>query len=284
MKKGFLLALLAASLFFTPGAYAQITMPQPSPSATVTQKVGLADVTLSYSRPSARGRKIFGDLLPYGQLWRTGANAATKLTFSDEVTVNGTKVPAGEYSLFTIPGKDEWTVMLNKNAKASANDYKEAEDVARFKVKARQDGRPLRNVHHRLFGPYPNAASMNIKWENTKVALKLETDVDSKVMAQIKELVIDSPNAKPQDLYAASIYYMENNKDLNQALTWMNKATEKDPQFWQLHQKARLQAKLKDYKNAEATARKSIELAKTAKNDDYVRLNEKLLAELPKAK
>jgi tetratricopeptide (TPR) repeat protein len=284
MKKGFLLALLAASLFFTPGAYAQITMPQPSPSATVTQKVGLADVTLSYSRPSARGRKIFGDLLPYGQLWRTGANAATKLTFSDEVTVNGTKVPAGEYSLFTIPGKDEWTVMLNKNAKASANDYKEAEDVARFKVKSAKTAAPYETFTIDFSDLTPNAASMNIKWENTKVALKLETDVDSKVMAQIKELVIDSPNAKPQDLYAASIYYMENNKDLNQALTWMNKATEKDPQFWQLHQKARLQAKLKDYKNAEATARKSIELAKTAKNDDYVRLNEKLLAELPKAK
>jgi hypothetical protein len=284
MKKGFLLALLAASLFFTPGAYAQITMPQPSPSATVTQKVGLADVTLSYSRPSARGRKIFGDLLPYGQLWRTGANAATKLTFSDEVTVNGTKVPAGEYSLFTIPGKDEWTVMLNKNVKASANDYKEAEDVARFKVRPAKTAAPYETFTIDFSDLTANAASMNIKWENTKVALKLETDVDSKVMAQIKELVIDSPNAKPQDLYAASIYYMENNKDLNQALTWMNKATEKDPQFWQLHQKARLQAKLKDYKNAEATARKSIELAKTAKNDDYVRLNEKLLAELPKAK
>jgi tetratricopeptide (TPR) repeat protein len=129
-----------------------------------------------------------------------------------------------------------------------------------------------------------NAANLNIKWENTKVTLKLETDVDSKVMAQIKEKVIDNQNPQPQDLYAASIYYLDNNKDLNQALTWMNKATEKDPQFWQLHQKARLQAKLKDYKNAEATARKSIELAKTAKNDDYVQLNEKLLAEMPKAK
>jgi len=284
MKKGFLLALFAASLFFTPGAYAQISLPQPSPSATVTQKVGLADVTLSYSRPSARGRKIFGDLLPYGQLWRTGANAATKLTFSDEVTVNGTKVPAGEYSLFTIPGKDEWTVMLNKNAKASANDYKEAEDVARFKVKPAKTAAPYETFTIDFSDLTPNAANMNIKWENTKVALKLETDVDSKVMAQIKELVIDNSAAKPQDLFAASVYYMENNKDLKQALTWMDKATEKDPQFWQLHQKARLQAKLKDYKSAEATARKSIEMAKTAKNDDYVRLNEKLLAELPKAK
>ncbi|HEX8528908.1 MAG TPA: DUF2911 domain-containing protein, partial [Cytophagales bacterium] len=142
MKKGFLLALLAAPLFFTPGAYAQIAMPQPSPAATVTQKVGLADVTLSYSRPSARGRVIFGGLRPYGKLWRTGANGATKLTFSEDVTVNGTKVPAGEYSLFTIPGKDEWTVMLNKNAKASENDYKEAEDAARFKVKPAKTSAP----------------------------------------------------------------------------------------------------------------------------------------------
>ncbi len=284
MNKGFLLALFAAFLFFTPGAYAQISVPQSSPSATVTQKVGLVNVTLSYSRPSARGRKIFGDLLPYGQLWRTGANAATKLTFSDEVNVNGTKVPAGEYSLFTIPGKDEWTVMLNKNAKAGANDYKEAEDVARFKVKPAKTAAPYETFTIDFSDLTPNAANMNIKWENTKVSLKLETDVDSKVMAQIKEKVIDTPDAKPEDLFTAAVYYMENNKDLNQAFTWMNKATEKDPKYWQLHQKARLQAKLKDYKSAEATARKSIELAKTAKNDDYVRLNEKLLAELPKAK
>jgi hypothetical protein len=264
--------------------YAQIAMPQPSPAATVTQKVGLADVTLSYSRPSARGRQIFGGLRPYGKLWRTGANAATKLTFSEEVTVNGTKVPAGEYSLFTIPGQDEWTVMLNKNAKASENDYKEAEDAARFKVKPAKTAAPYETFTIDFSDLTTNTANLNIKWENTKVTLKLETDVDSKVMAQIKEKVIDNPAAKPQDLFAASVYYMENNKDLKQAMTWMNKATEKDPQFWQLHQKARLQAKMKDYKNAEATARKSIELAKTAKNDDYVQLNEKLLAEMPKAK
>ncbi len=284
MKKLLLLALLACSLFFTPAVNAQIAMPQPSPSATVTQKVGLTDVTLSYSRPNARGRKVFGDLLPYGKLWRTGANAATKLTFSEEITVNGNKIPAGEYSLFTIPGPDEWTVMINKNAKATANDYKESEDAARFKVKPTKTAAPYETFTIDFSDLTTNAANMNIKWENTKVVLKLETDVDSKVMAQIKEKVIDNPDAKPQDMYSAAIYYMENNKDLNQALTWMNKSTEKEPQFWQLHQKARLQAKLKDYKNAEATARKSIELAKTAKNDDYVRLNEKLLAELPKAK
>ncbi len=284
MKKAFLLALFAASLLVTPGAFAQIAMPQPSPAATVTQKVGLADVTLSYSRPSARGRQIFGGLRPYGKLWRTGANAATKLTFSEDVTVNGTKVPAGEYSLFTIPGKDEWTVMLNKNPKAGENDYKEADDAARFKVKPAKTAAAYETFTIDFSDLTTNTANLNIKWENTKVTLKLETDVDSKVMAQIKEKVIDNADAKPQDLFAASVYYMENNKDLNQALTWMNKATEKDPQFWQLHQKARLQAKLKDYKNAEATARKSIELAKTAKNDDYVQLNEKLLAEMPKAK
>jgi hypothetical protein len=284
MKKYFLPFALAVLMLGSSAAHAQIAMPQPSPAATVTQKVGVADVSVSYSRPSARGRKVFGDLLPYGQLWRTGANAATKLTFSDEVSLNGNKVPAGEYSLFTIPGKDEWTVMINKNAKASANDYKESEDVVRLKVKPTRTAAPYETFTIDFSDLTSNGASMNIKWENTKVALKLETDVDSRVMAQIKEKVIDNAEPKPQDLYAASIYYLDNNKDLKQALTWMNKATEKDPQFWQLHQKARLQAKLKDYKNAESTARKSIELAKVAKNDDYVRLNEKLLAELPKAK
>ncbi len=129
-----------------------------------------------------------------------------------------------------------------------------------------------------------NGANLNIKWENTKITLKLETEVDSKIMAQIQEKVINNASASNDDMYAAALYYLDANKDLNQALTWMNKATEKDPKFWQLHQKAKLQAKLKDYKGAEASARKSIELAKTAKNDDYVRMNEQLIAGLPKAK
>jgi tetratricopeptide (TPR) repeat protein len=266
--------LCCIALSFT--GQAQINMPQPSPAATLTQRVGLMDVTISYSRPSMRGRKIFGDLLPYGELWRTGANAATTIKFSDEVTIEGKKVPAGTYSLFSIPGQNEWTVMLNKNANASANDYKEAEDVARFTVKSQKTGSTYETFTIDLSDITNNTAMLNIKWENTKASLKLEQEVDSKVMAQIKDRMEPGSNV----YFQAAMYYMETGKDLKQAMDWMNKATATNPQFWQLYQKARLQAMMKDKKGAVETANKSIELAKKANNNDYVRLNEKLLAEL----
>jgi tetratricopeptide (TPR) repeat protein len=268
--------VLFCCMAFSFTSHAQINMPQPSPAATLTQRVGLMDVTISYSRPSMRGRKIFGELLPYGELWRTGANAATTIKFSDEVTIEGKKVPAGTYSLFSIPGQNEWTVMLNKNANASANDYKEAEDVARFTVKSQKTGSTYETFTIDLSDISNNTAMLNIKWENTKASLKLEQEVDSKVMAQIKDRMEPGSNV----YFQAAMYYMETGKDLNQAMEWMNKATAKDPQFWQLHQKAKLQAMMKDKKGAIETANKSIELAKKAKNNDYVRLNEKLLAEL----
>jgi hypothetical protein len=258
-------------------------MPQPSPAASVKQQVGLTDITIDYSRPSMRGRKIFGDLLPYGQLWRTGANAPTKLTFSTEVNIEGKTIPAGEYSLFSMPGQNEWTVILNKNPKAGAGDYKEADDAARFKVKPQKTAAPVETFTINVGEITINGATIELMWENTLVKLKMTTDVDSKVMAQIKEKMATAKDEDTDLYFQAAVYYMESGKDLNQAMEWMNKATAKDPKFWQMHQKARLQAKLKDYKGAETSAQKSIQLAKEAKNDDYVRLNEKLLAELPKS-
>jgi tetratricopeptide (TPR) repeat protein len=261
-------------------AQAQINMPAASPSATLTQQVGLGEVKISYSRPSMKGRKIFGSLIQYGELWRTGANAATTFTFNEEVSLEGKKIPAGTYSLFSIPGQTEWTVILNKNTRASTADYKQADDVARFTVKSAKTASTYETFTIDISDITTNTALINIKWENTKVSLKLETEVDSKVMAQIKDRM--EPNANVY--YQAAVYYMESGKDLKQAMEWMNKATAKDPQFWQLHQKAKLQAKLNDNKGAIETAKKSIELAKVAQNNDYVRLNESLIAELQKAK
>lgn len=283
-KKFLFVCLLCALALPASLVHAQINVPSPSPAATLTQKVGLADVTVSYSRPSMRGRKIFGALLSYGELWRTGANAATTFTFSSEVTIEGKKIPAGTYSVFSIPGKTEWTVMLNKNAKATANEYKEAEDAARFTVKTGKTSSPYETFTIDLSDLTGTGANINFKWENTKVTLKLTTDADSQVMAQIQEQVANNTAAEPSAYFQAAVYYMENGKDLKQAMEWMNKATAKEPQFWQLHQKAKLQAKLNDKKAAMETARQSIELAKQAKNTDYVRLNENLIAELQKGK
>lgn len=282
MKKHFLILFIffMACTLIPQGVQAQIYMPQPSPAATITQQVGLGEVKIAYSRPSMKGRKIFGGLVVNGELWRTGANGATTFTFSEEVTIEGKKVPAGTYSLLSIPNQSEWTVILNKNAKVSPNDYKQAEDVARFTVKPSKTADTYETFTIDISDLTNNTALINIKWENTKVSMKLQTEVDSKVMAQIKERMEPS-NAV---YYQAAVYYMEAGKDLNQAMEWMNKATAKDPQFWQLHQKAKLQAKMKDTKGAIETAKKSIELAKTANNNDYVRLNEGLIAELQKGK
>jgi hypothetical protein len=283
MKKSinysFFALLCCIALSFT--TQAQIATPQPSPAATVTQKVGLTDVTVSYSRPSLRGRKMFGTTLPYGEIWRTGANAATTFKFSDEVTIEGKKIPAGTYSVFSIPGQNEWTVMLNKNEKAGTNDYSQAEDVARFTVKPKKTASTYETFTIDFSELTNTTAMINLKWEDTKIALKMETEVDSKVMAQIKEKLATNPD-DPATNFQAAVYYMETGKDLKQAMVMMNKGTAKDPQFWQLHQKARLQALMMDKKGAAETANKSIELAKKAKNNDYVRMNEQLLSDLKK--
>ncbi|MES2731945.1 MAG: DUF2911 domain-containing protein [Bacteroidota bacterium] len=281
MKKVLVLAVFVCSTLLSGVSQAQINTPQPSPGASLTQKVGLTDVTVNYSRPSAKGRKIFGDLLPYGKLWRTGANGATKLTFSDEIMLDGKKIPAGEYSLFTIPGITDWTVILNNNAKAGVNDYKQEEDVVRFTVKPIALLTKVETFTIQVSDLAPNSSAyLDLMWEKTLVRIKIAADVDSKVMAQIKEQIIDGTPKDSSAYFQAAAYYYEANKDLNQALTWVNKVTAKDPKFWMLHLKAKIQAKLRDTKGAIASAKQSIELAKAAKNDDYVALNEKLIAKL----
>lgn len=274
MKKSFALSLLVCAALLSGLSQAQIAMPQASPSATLTQHFGLTDLSISYSRPSMKGRKIFGGLLPYGQLWRTGANAATKLSFGDEVTLEGKKIPAGEYSLFTIPGANEWTVILNKNAKVGASEYKQEEDAARFTVTPLKTPATLETFTISFSDLTPTSANLDLAWENTLVRLKMTTEVDSKVMAQIKEKMDDAGL-----YYQSASYYFDNGKDLNQALTWINKSVSIKPEFWTTHMQARIKSKLKDYKGAVEAAQKSLALAKEAKNDEYVRMNEKLIAD-----
>ena len=276
-------AVACAFLLIGSAASAQIKMPAASPTATVKQPVGLTDVTLEYSRPSTKGRKIFGDLVPYGRLWRTGANASTKLTFSDEVTLEGNKVPAGQYALYTVPGENEWIIVIHKNTKHWGDGgaaYKQEEDLVRFKVPAQKLADKAETFTIGFSDLTNNSGVMNIMWENTLVPVKITTDVDTKVMAQIQEKVINGTNVTPALYAAAANYYADNDKDLKQAITWFKLANEKDPKFWNLHYQAKAQARAKDYKGATATAQKSMELAKKENNADYVALNEKLLAEI----
>jgi Protein of unknown function (DUF2911) len=273
MKKILIPAMIMIS-FMTSASFAQINVPRPSPSSTVMQKVGLADVTVAYSRPSAKGRKVFGDVVPFDKIWRTGANEATKISISDTVTIEGNKIAPGDYALYTIPGTAEWTVILGKNPKTQAGDYKDEQQTARFKVKSESLCAPVETFTIDFVNLTTTSAFIQLSWESTSVKFKIENDVDAKVMADIK--------AKTENRYIyfqAANYYYDTNRDLKQALEWINKAIEGGGMFFQVHLKAKIQAKMGDCKGATETAMKSIELAKTARNDEYVKFNEKLIAD-----
>ena len=256
----------------------QLRTPAPSSTQTIKQELGLGSVELSYSRPNVKGRKIFGDLVPFGKVWRTGANGATTLNFTDEVTIGGTKIPAGKYGLLSIPDADSWTLIITKQLDVtSPAAYKQTEDVVRVKATAFAMKDPLETFTMQFGDIKTNSTNLYILWANTGVSLAITTDVDTKVTAQIKSLMQDDN----RPYAAAAQYYMDNGKDLNQELAWYNKAAEQNPKaYWVLYQKASCLAKLGKKAEATVTAMKSIEVAKEAKNDDYVALNEKLLATL----
>ncbi|SIS75903.1 DUF2911 domain-containing protein [Belliella pelovolcani] len=273
------LLMLALSLFFVLTAHAQqIEMPQASPAATIAQKIGLTDVKIEYSRPSTKGRKIFGELVPFGQVWRTGANAATIITFSTDVKIEGNEVPAGSYAIYSIPDRNEWTIILSKNTKLwGAVGYNQEDDYLRFKVKPGKTGQKYETMEVGFVDMTDTGATVSIKWEQTRVRFRIETDVDPIVMAQIKQLVIDQQPTNPGLYYQAANYYFTNNKDMRQALEWINKSVDSDPKYWTVHLKAKIELALGMKKEAIESARSSMNMAKEAKNPDYVGLNERLI-------
>ncbi|TGE08085.1 DUF2911 domain-containing protein [Hymenobacter fodinae] len=282
--------LLVSGLLLASAAQAQINTPAASPKSTVQQRVGLTDITITYSRPGVKGRPIFGDsttkaIAPFGQRWRTGANATTSIKFSDDVTVEGKKVAAGEYGIYTIPGKTTWTVVLNKSLKQGADvkGFKDADDVARFTVKPYALTSKVETFTIGFSDLTPATANVEMLWDKTGVKFKVASDVDSKVMAQIDEKVVKNASANANDMAAAAVYYLDNNKDLKQALTWIQKANEKDPKFWNVHTEAKIRMKMKDYKGTVTAAEQSKKLATEAKNTDYVKLNDNLIADAKKA-
>jgi hypothetical protein len=275
MKKIILLACAAFSLMT---ADAQLKTPAPSPSQTVKQDFGLSSIELSYSRPGMKGRKIYGDLVPFGKVWRTGANQATIINFGEEVNIGGKKIPAGKYGLLTIPDKNSWTVIITKQLDVtSPAGYKQDMDVVRVEAKPMKVDNNIETFTIQFANVKPTSVDLQLLWENTAVSIPITADVETKVMAQIDNLM----NKDNRPYFGAAMYYMDNGKDLNQALVWFDKAVELNPKaFWIHHQRANALAKLGKKEEAKAAAKKSMELAKEAQNDDYVKLNEKLLAEI----
>ena len=255
-------------------AEAQVQTPAASPAAKVIQTVGMTQVEIEYSRPSMRGRQIFGGLVPYDNLWRTGANASTKITFDNDVIIEGKDLGKGTYALYTIPGKEEWTIIIHKNTTHwGTGGYNTAEDAIRFKVEPTTLGNTVETFTIGISNINLGIGYVDIAWENTQASFKIDTKVDEMVKGSIeKTLAVPSMN----DYYQAAAYNLMADKDLEQALDWINIAMEKggDQNFGMVRRKALIEAKLGDYKSAIASAKLSKELAEKAGNDDYVRMND----------
>lgn len=275
-----IIGVLAFTLFATSKVSAQIKLPPASSAQTVTQSLGISKATLVYSRPNMNGRQIFGGLVPYGEVWRTGANTVTTLTIEGDVAVGGQTLPAGTYGILTIPTQNEWTVIFSKNSKQwGAYTYDEAEDQLRFKVKPQTLSHAVESFTIDFSDATPTSTVLNISWEKTKISFEITYDQDAEIMASID----DAMKGERKPYFQAAQYYYNNNKDLNKAVEWMNEASKASPDaphiyYW----KARVQLKAGDKAGAVATAQQGIEVAKKANNSEYVNLNTQVLEEARK--
>lgn len=258
---------------------AKLEFPAASPLCTLKQRVGLTDVEISYSRPGVKGREIFGAMIPYGKVWRTGANAATKLTFSTDVKLNGHEVPAGTYALVTIPGKDEWTVIVNKGSDQwGTYKYDEKNDVVRFAVKPISIGSPVETLTIDIEDIKDESAEMRLVWDKTKVPIKLEVNFVDKLTKQIEAEMASDKKDKPY--FQAANFWFNHDKDLSQAKKWVDAAVAEKDAFYIVHLQAKILAKLGDKAGALAAAKHSTELAQKANDTAYVKLNETLINSL----
>ena len=263
-------------------SFAQINTPAASPSAVISQTLGLTKITVDYSRPSVNGRKIFGDLVPYTKVWRTGANKITSIKFDDEVLVNGVAMKAGSYGLYTIPGKDEWTIIFNRDDKQwGAYGYEIKKDVIRFNVQPIQPKEFTEKMTIDFVEFTPTTTYLSIKWENTEVRFKIEQKVEEKIMAEIAEKTA-KPDATSDTYFAAADYYFQKGINLDQALGWANKVLEKSKEYWTYQLVARIAAKQKNCAVALPNAEKSMEMAKKAGDDAYIKLNQAVFVQCKK--
>jgi len=278
MKK-LITLLMVFAVTFTVNA--QIETPQPSPLQKIEQKVGLTDVSVQYSRPSMKGRTIFGDLVPYGKLWRTGANQNTMVTFSTDVMVGESTLKAGSYAIFSKPNKDNWEVIFYNDTNNWGTPQKWDDSKVAATVTAKVYDIPMDIETFTIsFDDLTNdSAVLGIMWEKTYVAVKFDVPTDKAVTTAINK-VMNGPSA--DDYYAAARYYLESDKDINKAVVWMDKAiemTKENPRFWWLRQQSLIKAKAGDKKGAIKAAKASLEGAEKAGNADYIKMNKDSLKE-----
>jgi hypothetical protein len=258
--------------------HAQLKVPSPSPEQTIHQDFGISSIDISYSRPSVKGRKIFGDLVPYDKAWRTGANGPTVVTFGDEVIVGGKTIAPGKYGFIAIPGKASWTLVITKQLDiVSTADYKQENDVVRVTCKPQTLPQKVETFSMQFENITSSSCELWLQWERTAVFVSIKADIDAKVMQGIDKAMSESD----PPYFQAAYYYFSNNKDLHEAEEWAKKATEKNPDgYYIFYLLAEIQAKNGEKKAAIASATKSIELSKKNNRDDYIDLNNKLLKTL----
>lgn len=277
--KRILLAFIAIA--FSVSAEAQIKSPQASPFSKVEQKIGLSDFTLEYSRPGVKGREIFGAMIPFGEVWRTGANSNTIISFSTDIKFGDVAVKKGKYSLYSIPNKDSWELILYSDTENWGNPktWDEAKVVARAKAEVGDIPFLVETFTIDFNGIHDNGFNLELLWEKSYVALPISVDTDSAVLASI-EKTMSGPTAR--DYFTSAVYYLNSGKDIKQAKEWIDKAvkmSEKEPQYWVLRQQSLIHHKAGSKKSAIKAAEQSLELAKKAGNKDYVKMNENSLKE-----
>ena len=265
-------------------AQAQIKMPAASPTQTLTQDFGLGKIEIVYSRPGLKGRAAFGNgtlLAPTGSVWRTGANSATKITFSDPVTIGGKTLPAGAYGLFTIPGENTWTIIFNTNSKGWGSfEYKETEDVVRLQVKPETTSNSTETFTINVDNISAEQATISLKWANTLVNIPVSTDIKPTIRKQVKDAT-SGTNVNPNVYQAAANFFYDLDKDYDNALVYVDKAIVANTKAYYLYLlKAKVQKELGDKKGAKASAETCIKLATEANNQDYVRSGKAVLESL----
>jgi hypothetical protein len=261
---------------------AQIKTPQPSPLSKLEQVVGLTDVSLEYSRPSMKGRTIFGDLVPYGKLWRTGANANSKITFGNNVTINGKELKKGTYAIYTIPNEKQWEVIFYSDANnwGIPKEWDESKVALKTTVDAHEIEVTIETFTIEINNLQTSSAEIGILWDNIYVGVAFEVPTEQIAMKSI-ETVMAGPTKN--DYYQAASFYLAEGKDLNQALIWIEKACEGDnPPYWYLRRMSLIQAGLGDKKSAIATAKRSLAAAEKDNNADYIKMNKESIAEWSK--
>ena len=272
------LFMIAAVMMVSNNAMAQINTPAPSPGCKMEQVVGLTTVNLDYSRPSVKGRTLFVVVEAFGSIWRTGANQSTKVTFSDDVKIEGNAVPAGTYALYSIPDPVDWTIMLYKDLTIGGNvsKYDKANELVRFKVKGYKRSNFVESFAIDIADIKADGATMSLKWGNWYVPFKLEVSYDDQVMKQIESAMAGTTRG---EFYSAAKYYYDNGKDMKKAYEWAKMANQKGERYWQLRLQAQIEAKLGMKAEAKSTFGKSSAVAKAAGNAGYAKANDKMMAD-----